>query len=159
MANPVLVDVADALVWELKTKPFFLAFTCERSYADWELPLEEGDDALRLDVVPVGTMPADLDTREGSEYRPACDVVVRKRMLPEDYVPETKRLSLAKVDELVRLVEDIHDFLCAERLSKLPEGVWQESKILAAYKPSHLRQHHQFTGIVRVTYAIDKSLA
>lgn len=109
--------------------------------------------------MPVGTTPADLDTREASEYRPACDIVVRKRMLPEDYVPETKRLSLAKVDELVRLVEDIHDFLCAERLSKLSEAVWQETKILAAYKPSHLRQHHQFTGIVRVTYAIDKDLA
>ena len=159
MANPVLVDVADALVWELKTKPFSLAFTCERSYADWELPLEETADALRVDVVPVGTLPAELDTREASEYRPACDVVVRKRMTPADYVPETKRLSLAKVDELVRLVEDIHDFLCAERLSKLPEAVWQETKILAAFKPSHLRLHHQFTGIVRVTYAIDKGVA
>ncbi|MBC7855670.1 MAG: hypothetical protein IAF94_19740, partial [Pirellulaceae bacterium] len=107
MANPVLVDVADALVWELKTKPFSLALTCERSYADWELPLEESADALRVDVVPVGTLPADLDTRDTSEYRPACDVVVRKRMVPADYVPETKRLSLAKVDELIRLVEDI----------------------------------------------------
>lgn len=157
MANPVLVDVADALVWELTTRPFSLAFACERSYADWELPLEESADALRVDVAPVGTMPADLDTREASEYRPACDIVVRRRMLPANYVTSTKRLSLAKVDELVKLVEEIHDFLCAERLSKLPDAVWQETRILAAYKPSHLRTYHQFTGIVRVTYAIDKS--
>lgn len=158
MANAVLVDVADAVVWELKTKPFFLSFTCERSYAEWDLPLEDGDDALRVDVVPVGSLPAELDTRASSEYRPACDVVIRKRMLPADYVPSTKRLSLAKVDELVKLVEDIHDFLCSERLSKLPAAVWQETKILAAYKPSHLRTPHQFTGIVRVTYSIDKDL-
>jgi hypothetical protein len=47
----------------------------------------------------------------------------------------------------------------ADRLSEFDEAVWERTQMLAAFKPSHLRQYRQFTGIVRLTFKAQTDLA
>ena len=156
-AIDVLEKVATGVTSALAGGSFSQTFTAERSYADWELPLDDAAaDALRVDVVPVNNPETDLETRGQVNYKAAADIVVRKKLNVPEQDPSTGRIAIGQIDALVALVLEIHQFFLAARLANYDSAVWDKTEIRAAYVPKHLRQHRQFTGIVRVTFDVSR---
>lgn len=162
----VLVACAEAVTAALNAaaeETFEQTFEARRSYADWELAFEEDSDdrdKLHVDVVPVSQLPIDLETRGSVEYGPQIDVVVRFALGPEHREADGK-LTLAQIDALVLFVQQIAEFFASDRFGTSEQFAWDAetgTKILAAYKPSHLRQNHQFTGIVRLAFVASQDL-
>ena len=154
-AIDVLEKVATGVTSALAGGAFSQTFTAERSYADWELPLDDAAaDALRVDVVPVNNPETDLETRGQVNYKAAADIVVRKKLNIPEQDPSTGRIAIAQIDALVAFVLEIHQFFLAARLASYDSAVWDKTEIRAAYIAKHLRQHRQFTGIVRVTFDV-----
>lgn len=153
----VLVSVADAIKGELETPDLGIPISPERSYAEWDIELQDLG-TLRVDVVPVfSPNVADMGTRGSYRYVAPVDIGIRKRFTRTEYEPSTGKLELSDVDNLVELVEAIHEhFADGHALAAYPSARWQESKIVASYVKKHLRELRQFTGIVRVTYAVHK---
>ena len=83
-----------------------------------------------------------------------ADIVVRQKLSVPEQDPSTGRIELAEIDVLVGLVLEIHQFFLAARLASYDMAVWDKTEVRAAYIPKHLRQHRQFTGIVRVTFDV-----
>jgi hypothetical protein len=163
--SAILVQVANAVTQQLTSAPpltFSESFTPQRSYADWDLPLEQISDELLCDVVPVNNPKSELEERGAVQYLAQVDIVLRRRFKLADQDTGTGRVPLALVDALVKVVEELHEFFCGERMTAFsPEeadrmGTWESTEVLAAYRKDHLRQHRQFTGIVRVTFRVVK---
>jgi hypothetical protein len=55
-------------------------------------------------------------------------------------------------------VQEIAEYFVVDRFGDLESIAWQRTQILAAFKPSHLRQHRQFTGIIRLTFSAQNDL-
>src|SRR5262245_5543313 len=115
----VLVQVANAAVQQLTAAPpgtFSETFTPERSYADWDLPLEQVTDQLLCDVVPVNSPKSELEERGAVQYLAQVDVVLRRKFAPPDQESDTGRVTLANVDGHVKVVEELREFFCGERM-------------------------------------------
>lgn len=157
----VLVDVADAVKEELKLGTFACEIFPERSYADWEMRLEDID-KTQVDVVPVGVRRTELDARQTLLYLCDVDVGVRRRFSGDDTDDYTGRVELSEVDTLVLLVEQLHEYMTdadnnGRRLTEYTSAVWQECDIRSSFVRDHLREMRQFTGIIRVSYEVSKS--
>jgi hypothetical protein len=160
VADAVLVRTPKAVLAALQAAPdgtFLEKLQPERSYADWEEPLTDSG-VLKVDVVAVSVLPSELATRGSIIYAPGVDIVVRKKFDESAHRESDGRIKLEEIDALVLLVQQIDAFFTAKHLSGADDGAWEKSNILAAYKPSHLRLHHQFTGIVRITFETENAL-
>lgn len=163
MPDAVLVSVADAVASALNDPDsgFSQEFEAIRSYADWEDALDDKDsDRLLVDVVPVGILEVELETRGSLIYSPDIDVLVRQRLGPEKRNAGGK-FRKEEIDALVYLVQELHEFFCIDRLPDFKDAAWDAEKgtrILAIYKRTHLRQHHQFTGHIRVPFKVSKEI-
>jgi hypothetical protein len=156
-----LAAVVEALRQELEdnVSSFVLQFTPERSYADWDLKLEDADE-LHVDVALHSTeIETELATNGRIKYTVPIEVGIRKRFEQAEQESSTGRIALGEIDNLVLLVTQIHEFLCKDRLTDFDDAVWVETSIRAAYIPRHLKELRQFTGIVRLVYRIDRALA
>ena len=154
--SAILVSTADAVLNALADHRFSQEFEPVRSYADWELPLEDQDE-LHVDVVPVGSPEMELETRGSIDYSPQVDIVIRKR-LASDQQEADGTLILPEVDDLVLLVQELAEYFMADRLAEFEGAAWERTQMLAAFKPSHLRQYRQFTGIIRLTFKAQTDL-
>ena len=93
MSNAVVVDVADAVKAMLVAATLSQTIAPERSYADWELSLEDSD-VLHVDVVPVTTgQQVDLNTRGTRRYTVPIDIAIRKRFSTTKQNDDTGRIS------------------------------------------------------------------
>ena len=158
----VLVQVADAIRHELTLgTSFVLAIDPQRSYADWDEELTE-EAVLRVDVVPVRVATSELDARGQLNYGCEVDIGIRYRFPQEERQQLNGRVAVGAVDNLVELVEQIHEYFVDEdnsgrRLAQYTSAVWQSTDIRASYVRDMLRQLGQFVGIVRVTYEAQKA--
>lgn len=158
----VLIETAEAVLAELDDPTdhtWSLTFSAARSYADWDLPLEDDRQRGELfcDVVPVGRLVTDLETRGGSvAYEPAIDIVFRKKFEPADAEADDGRLTKAAVDELVALVEEVNEHFTPTALTSTDAATWKSTEIVAAVMHKHLREFNQFTGIIRLTFDATK---
>jgi hypothetical protein len=150
MPTAILVSTADAVLSVLSDNKFSQEFEPVRSYADWELPLEDAG-VLHVDVVPVGSPEIELETGGSIGYMPQVDIVIRKR-LATDQQEADGTLVLPEIDDLVYLAQEIAEYFVAGRLAGFEDAAWERTQILAAFKPSHLRQYRQFTAVIRVTF-------
>jgi hypothetical protein len=157
--DAILVQVAGAVLDAINAGSFSQQFVAERSYADWDLALEDDEEGnkLRVDVVPVGPLRTSLETRGSIGYQPSVDIVTRLKLGPERREADGK-FTLAEIDALMYFVEELSEFFTAVSLPTFDDATWLSTEIVAAYKPSHLREFHQFTGIVRVTFSTNKTL-
>jgi hypothetical protein len=154
----VLADCAQAVADALNNAiagTFSKEFEAVRSYADWELPLEENQGGnLMVDVVPNSQLTTDVETHGSLKYGPAVDVVVRLGLGPERR-KASGRFNIEEIDELALFVLEIAQYFAISRFGDSDQFSFDAevgTKILAAYMPSHLRQNHQFTGIVRIPF-------
>lgn len=151
MPTAILVSTAGAVLTALEDESFSQDFEPKRSYADWDLPLE-GSEGLHVDVVPVNAPDFELESRGSISYAPQVDIVIRKQLSQEEQDVDGG-LVVSVIDALVYLVEEIAEFFVTDRFSQIESIIWLRTQILAAYKASHLRQYHQFTGIIRLTFS------
>lgn len=133
-------------------------FQAVRSYADWDEKLEAFD-TLHVDVVPVGFTRSELADRGHIEHDIAVDIGVRQRFSQEHQDPETGRLFNAPLDVMSALLQQLAEYWMKDRLTKHPgDCEWQETVIRTPYARDHLREHRQFTGIIRITHQVTKVL-
>jgi hypothetical protein len=162
-AQSAQVMAASAIVAALNAGTFSQTFAPVRSYAQWQRPFEVAEAVgLQVDVVPFSPMADDLFTRGSVKYSPAIDIVIRKKFAAEDLeeVPgeNEARVKAQLVDALVALLEEINQALIARRIGTGGKVVWQDTRILATYIPKHLRENHQYTGVIRLTTNVVKDL-
>ena len=161
MPTAQLVELAEAITTTLAAASFATGvFIPVRSYADWNDTLDELNEDLQVDVVPVGHDIAELEARESMKYESGVDVAVRKRFGTASQNASTGRIELAEIDDLVLLVEQIHELFCKEAVTSATiDASWLDTTIRATYIREHLREHRQFTGIVRIRYRLSKATA
>ena len=167
MAEAVAVSIAKAVVIRIRGTKFEQKFAVERSYADWDLKLENLDDLemkesykLRVDVVSHSTAQAVEHSARGKlKFTVPIDIAVRKKFGPEDQDSDTGRINVTAVDELMELTQRIYVLFAHQQLNGFPEGTQEETSIEVAPFREHLRVLRQFTSIVRVTLLTHKSIA
>lgn len=163
MSDAPSVSVATAVLAMVSDADLSQKFTAERSYADWELELTDYS-RLHVDVVPVmNDQLVDLAARgiaAGAKvnYTVPIDIAVRYRFGQDEQDDTTGRIPNAAVDSLVALVVDIAELFTKQRLTDFTAGVHQETRITANPVKQHLHQLRQFTGIVRVTFRVDRTI-
>lgn len=157
-----LSQVVEALRQQLEDNAanFVRSFVPERSYADWDLALEDAD-KLHVDVVLVTT---EIQTNPISrhandvggdvEYIVPIDVGIRQRFGQSEEEPSSGRISVAEIDQLVLLETQIFEYLYQEELTTYTAASWEDTRIVVACSREHLRQNRQFTGIIRTTYNV-----
>ena len=169
----VMQQVSDAIVALLEAGEaagtFSKAIVTERQY-DTELQLEDTD-VISVQVIPV----ASNRTRksEGTYNRDTSfDVMVRKRFPQTDF-NEAGGIERERLDEYVDLLEQIDNYL-ADPDNHVPDTytdacyieddsgesdreITRDLGIRIPWIPDHLTKYHQFTGVVRVAYAVATS--
>lgn len=126
-----------------------------RSYSI--LPDDLPDCGTRIDVVPspkvVTTLECLGDGDDSSKcgYAVEIDIIVRRKF--EEQEKEGGKPTPEAIDDLVSLVETIHDYTIGRDLSTGTFGVkWKETRFIAAYDPRLMRTSQFFRGGVRVTF-------
>lgn len=160
----VEVSVAKAVVGQLAAAKLSREIAPVRSWADWVRPLEDDDkckeDVLYVDVVPVATaLEVEASSREKLMYTCPIDIAVRRKFGAKWQEPDTGRINVRELDAMMFLVQEIHELFTLARMQEFEAASWQETKRLVAPLKSHLRDMRQFTGIVRVTFRVDRKLA
>ena len=157
----LLIALADLVTASLNEAQFGVdGFVAERNYADWEDTLKDLDQ-LHIDVVPVGHPASELATRGSTAYVCRIDIGIRKRFGEADQDTSTGRVGMEAVDKLVLLVERIHEHFAHSdnrRLSDTIDAAWNDTTIRSSWDRPHLREHRQFTGIIRLGYRVHQEL-
>jgi hypothetical protein len=142
----VIVQIADAVASELNSHSFSQPFTAVRAY----LPEYELKDmgTLHVTVVPAEFTGEPSDrSRDREEH--TVHVAVQQRLVPVDGA-----VPLADLDGLMGLSEEIRDYLRDRPLSGCPGTRRVKTEHKPIYDPKHLRELHQFTGLLAFTYCI-----
>ena len=151
--------VVNALTAGLVASSFSQTFVPERSYADWELALDDADKGeLRCDVVPVNNPKTELDGRNSLSYTLACDLILRQKLNSPHQDEVTGRIGLPHVDNLVGLLLELHEFFCIDRFADLEDAAWEATDVRAAYVANHLNEHRQYTGVIRITFSTSREV-
>jgi hypothetical protein len=158
LANEVVAVINTAAAADQFTP---LEFAARRSYPDWDDDYKDLSD-LAVDVVFTASNSGqiELDSVSSLGSEPTIDVAVRKRFLQADRDESTGRLRNESVDPLVRLVEQIHELVAAERGAaiELGDGIsanWMESNVVSWVNQRMLREG-LFEGVVRIRFNVNK---
>lgn len=154
----VMVEVAAGIVVALNGEPsatWAMPFQAERSWADWEIELEELG-KLRVDVVPAGVELTELSDRGDVTYQVMTDVGVRFRADPRAIDSVTGRVKVEQLDSLALVSEQIAEFLTELRLPSYESAVWVSTDFRTAYLQKHLRELRQWTAVTRSIYEVTK---
>lgn len=158
----VLVAVGDAIAAEINAYDFTtdFDFEAERSWADFDVTLEDREKGLRVDVVPVGHESAEQVDRAGTvDYRPLVDVGLRYKFPPEDTKESDGRIDPQRIDALVSLYEQMIEMLEHPnhyRLSAYTAAAFSALTIRTVCPRNFIRDHRQFLAIFRLTYQVYK---
>lgn len=159
MSGSVLAECAQAAVDALnEADTFSQEFEAERSWADWDLPLEDQPsererEQVRVDAVPFGDITIELETPGTLKYRLTIDIAVRCRLGPERRGPNG-RFNNAELDAFALLTQEIVEFFAVNRIGDSEQFAWDstDGKITTFNVPKHLRENHQYTSIIRVPF-------
>lgn len=134
-----IIAIADAVTAELNATSFSKPLTAVRHYEPtFELSAMS---TLRVSVVPRSLTSKTLDrSRDSFDFE--IDVAVQKKTDP----------TLANLDELMELVEEIADHLRLNPLSTLPDVRCMEVANAPVYALEHLQEFRQFTSVITLTY-------
>ena len=164
MSEAISVSVAKEVTRLLAAGSFSQVIAPERSYADWEKPLEADDDCpcgrLLIDVVAnTAQQRMEMASRGVLTYTMPVDIAIRKRFGAEHQSDQTGRISVAQYDAMALLTQEIHEYCVQLRLTDFDSAVWRETMIVVSPNTDHLRQMRQWTSVVRVTFDARKAAA
>jgi hypothetical protein len=161
--NAIAVQIAEhvaTIVNDAVTAGQFapLAFTCERSYPDWDDDFT-GLKSLAVDAVLVSSerdeVELDAVSRQATEVM--IDVAVRKRFEPTDRTQGERRLNTSAIDPLVELVERLYRVLTVSRgeiiLQDGGTAHWMNAEVRTHCDYRRLREG-LFLGVVRLAYSV-----
>jgi len=134
-----IVAIADAVTVELSAHSFSQSFVATRAY----LPTFElaSMSSLHVTVVPRSVASKSLD-RQRDSYDYEIDVAVQQKVDP----------TLANLDALVLLVEEIADHFRLEPLSGLPVARCVGVQNTPVYAAEHLQELRVFTSVLTLTF-------
>jgi len=144
-----LLETADALTAAINSVTFSQSFTAARHYADLDAQLKSLD--LTVDVIPVERIDIQMETRGHERSLCVCDLVLRKQIRADG-----GGVKLIDVNPLVSLLQAIENWLSGRELAH--DCMWQ-SCVTTAVIHKHLREWNQYTGILRLTYAVSRELS
>lgn len=153
-----IVQLADAVTAALaaaaENDQFSRPFEVERNYADATTELSVAN-VTTLDVTPLAYDEADLVARSSLGYVATLRLGVRHKF-SADFADSAGRIPLAKVDELVKLVEEIYEFLATRQFDEIAAWIGGGIPFIVAH--DHLRQQRQFSAIIRARFRIEASV-
>jgi len=153
MADAECVAIAKAVTAALNAGAFSKTFTAARSYADWDEELADDDGDLHVDVVVSQTGAEDqLATRGSAALSTPIDIGVRKKLGTTEQDESTGRIETSEVDDLQKLVEELRVFFLGSALTGYTGAKWKSSNPRLTFNRRHLREHRQFTAIIRVVF-------
>ena len=138
----LIADIADAVVQQLNSHEFSVAFTAERHYSP-QYSLAELEE-LKVSVVPKGIEIAP-HSRNSLLKTVHVDIGVQKKL------DSTSNESL---DTLLALVDEIASFLTGRNLDTDPKATWSKTENDPIYAQEHLVQFRQFTSVVTLSYKV-----
>ena len=152
--DPVITDIADAVVAELNSKiapqvpppggdPLPPLFVAARVYAP-VFDLGEMKD-LHVTVVTKAATAERFD-RAARQFDYSIDVAVQKKLAPED--------GNAQIDALIGLVEQIGDYFYGTRLPAVSTAVCVRTDNDPIYSPDHMRDMRQFTSVLTLVFRV-----
>lgn len=157
MSDAVVVAIAKGVTAELAGATLSQSFVPVRSYGDWAKPLEDAlpeSGTLTVDVVPSKTgVEVALQNNNELRYLVPVDIAIRRRFGKDKHVDG--RVAIEEIDALMLLVQEVHELFTPNQLNEPEAASWRSTKVVVAPHPVHLRDHRQFTGIVRVTYRME----
>lgn len=151
--SALLVDVAEAVTALINAGDDAAAFTptvTATNAFETKLSLTDSE-TLHCDVVPFG-MRHVLIARSQAQYD--CDVDVGLRYVFGSSDTDTDgTVKRASVETYIDLLEQINDYCTAKSRRALSgvKTVWRRSEMFP-WDADHLREHRQYTGILRLTY-------
>jgi hypothetical protein len=146
------VAIASAVVTQINAAN--LGVTAERSYADWDLELQD-ETGPRCDVVTNSVeQKQELFTRGNAKLSIPIDIAIRQKFGAAVIDATTGRVQLAAVDDLIAITEAIAMMFTPKAFYEATGGNWafEDITILANPIRQHLRQLHQFTSVIRITF-------
>jgi hypothetical protein len=141
----VIVDIADAVLEQLRAATFSLPVSLKRDYAP-AFDLKEMD-GVRVTVVPEGNAMTNLD-RARTNHSVSVDVAVQRKVAGTDP---------ASVDPLMHLTQEVIDAVMAARpLAAFPSASFTRAENKAIFSPAHLTEKRLFTSVVTFTYTLHR---
>lgn len=155
----LLVQLADAVTERINSEDWSLDFLAKRSYADWELKLDQATELL-VDVVPVSRKKLPIENRSLRDHQAVVHVGIRKKFPAETQDMATGRVEAAEVDTLIELAEDLEThFDHEDRLSRLPEAALVSSRLLGDYDRDLLYENRQFVSVLELTFRFETEVS
>lgn len=148
MSEAIWDEIAEAVVQELNTNPWRLAFTARR-VEDNTIDLPDAD-TLHVDVMP-GEVKVVAASDEATQYDCMMDVAVRKRFGVSDQEEDTGEIDQAEIDLLRGMVQDIAEYFHQRELQDVA-AVCVGEVFNPHGSPAMLREQRQFTAIVKLTF-------
>jgi len=140
MSDAYLIMIAEDVKDLLNAGEFSMSFTAERAYAP-SSRLEELKD-LKVWVVPKGEQITPV-SRTGNNVVYTVDVAVQKQAR-----------TVADCDPLMRLTEEIADYLDRRELPSVSGAVWVGTTRRPIFRPEDLYERHLFTAVVTLSYRL-----
>lgn len=155
IAKAVTISINEATLTE-DAELVRYGITAKRSYAAW-------DDILKdLSVLHIDVVPADKETtlaaRGNTAHQCGIDVAVRKKFDACDQDPDTGDIAIERMDELVKLTEEIGEIFIGKRLENHDNARWSAIRDTAPYSRRYLRDERQYSGVLRLTFVSHKQL-
>jgi hypothetical protein len=139
-----MVNLADAVVAQLSGLHTSPEISPQRRFRA-EFDLAELSQ-LRVTVVPVGVTRSG-GTRSGATREIRIDVAFQQRLASD------QGLADLRIRELLGLIEDMASQVHRSRIDD-PAAVCTEAELDPTFAQEHLREHHVFTGVIRLTHRI-----
>lgn len=152
MSNPAN-DAADAVVTAINAATLTVDVEAKRSYESYELELKETG-RVRVDVMPVPTeAKSAFETQDKLRYDLPVHVVIRRKLNSSEIDAKDPTVTRAAVDELVDLLFEIYEAIVEALTEDDTDPTMQAVELQALWVPDHLMQMHQYTGIIKLTFA------
>lgn len=102
-----------------------------------------------MQTLHVTVVPRELTTQSAgrgpAQQDVSIDMAVQQRPADE---------TLASLDPLLALAEEIAEHFRARRLDSFPAAIWVKTEHRTIYAPEHLEQMRQFTSVVTLTFRV-----
>lgn len=135
-----------------------------RSYGDFNELLGVLD-KLHIDLFGETYEESRLEDRGDVTHRVTLAIAVRKRFSQDDHNNSDAgkpRINVEEIDALIDLTQRLHDFWLEDANRLLPDDVysiaWASTNLVQNPSRKMLMEHHQFFGLIRLTYDASKPL-
>ncbi len=167
MVKAVVVEVAEAIVEEIRTINLGEDVIVRRSYGDENDQLVDADLSQVFIDVEIFAFDPDLHTPDDVDAVNTLNIFIRKNLSENEQLLEKGTIDIEEKDRLILIVEKVWEHFSPADAAK--GAVTTESGYVAKYDPSrsrvmqlwnkpNMKRVRQFTSWIRLTYMVSKEL-